>query len=251
MALTFPGGAKTVVALSRYILDVAFQDHCVLCGDPVSRFGRAPYPVCPECRETLVATVGIRCERCGKPLISEIGTCLRCRRGEYDFSSVVSLFAYGGPIKRLLVSYKHHGRTSLARFFAPRIADALRERFPGLPVVPVPARPERLKAEGWDQIGLLADALERDHGAIVLRVLDRSRGRSQKELDYGARQTNLAGKIGVRYLRNSGRRVDLGHWPSVVLLDDVMTTGATLSECAKVLRREGTAIVHAIVIASD
>ena len=141
-----------------------------------------------------------------------------------------------------MLSYKA-GRRSLAGFFAEALAAAVDLRFPGRVIVPVPPRPGKLRRKGWDQVEAIASLLESRHCLPVASILVRADGRQQKALDLEARNANMKGKITVR----KGAFV-----PSdPVLLDDVLTTGATLSACAAALRLAGAARVDAMAIAAD
>lgn len=145
-------------------------------------------------------------------------------------------------MKDLIISYKVGGMRPLAEFFAAMVHEHLRERHPGTVVVPVPFRRGKVRKTGWDQVEELARLLQR-RGVPVLRCLGRSEGVSQKTLDYSARMTNLSGKIKLRGHPRIPERI--------VLLDDVLTTGATLSECSRVLKEGGAERVDAVVLAAD
>ena len=109
-------------------------------------------------------------------------------------------------------------------------------------VVPVPVRGRRLRQTGFDPVGLMAFWLARDHGWQVARVLRRRGALPQKALDFAGRSANIRGRISFRRVSHSliGRRV--------VLVDDVFTTGATLDECARVLRLHGVDQVRACTL---
>jgi ComF family protein len=111
---------------------------------------------------------------------------------------------------------------------------------PGELVVPVPLHPVRLRQRGFNPAALLARAVARAHGlAVAPRALERLRDTpSQTGLGRRARRRNVAGAFGVR----SGERIPARVW----LVDDVVTTGATLAEAARALRRAGARQVTAI-----
>jgi ComF family protein len=167
---------------------------------------------------------------------------MRCRERGFSFDSAYPLWEYSGRIKDLLISYKIRGVRPLAHFFASRVYDRLLEGYPEIPLVPVPYRRGKIRKTGWDQVEDLARSLER-RGVPVVRCLKRAEGASQKTLDFSARLSNLTGKIRFREGTEAPERV--------VLLDDVLTTGATLSECARVLKNAGAQRVDALVLAAD
>jgi ComF family protein len=168
---------------------------------------------------------------------------MRCRGVEYRFDSAYPLFRYSGDARALILAYKSGARRSLAPFFARILAAALRERYPGRVVVPVPPRPGKLRRKGWDQVDDIARILERRHGVLVRRILERTAGAEQKALDLRGRAANLQGRIRVR------RGAVIPEDP--ILLDDVLTTGATLSECASTLKSAGALRVDALAIGAD
>ncbi|MFP3959516.1 MAG: ComF family protein [Spirochaetaceae bacterium] len=135
----------------------------------------------------------------------------------------------------------------MAELLGNCLARWLRETYPKeLPlVVPVPASPAGRRRRGFDQSFRLARILERRYGAAVCRALRRTGRRQQKQLDYEARSRNLRGAISV------ARRRQPTLPKTVLVLDDVFTTGATVNECARVLREAGVETVDAVTLAAD
>jgi len=170
------------------------------------------------------------------PLVSERGTCLRCRQAGFAFSSHRSVYAYTGAVRRLIASLKFENRRRLSAFFADVLAPRIREAHPGMPVVPVPGR------KFPDAVELIARELQRRHGMTVLRLLERSGGRAQKTLDLGQRRQNLKGRI---------RFVSRQAPAELVLMDDVFTTGATVDACSRTLLDAGCRAVWAVSIAME
>jgi ComF family protein len=176
------------------------------------------------------------------PLISENDTCTRCLRTDYFFDSNIAVFAHSGPARQLLARLKFEGRRRVAALFADMIVERMDPRRRELPIVPVPPRPGRARPDG---IELVARSLERRHGRVVRRILQRSGGAQQKSLDFVQRRDNLMGKIDLHpAVRSRAESLPRG----VLLLDDVFTTGATLDACARALREAGCLSVLAMTL---
>jgi competence protein ComFC len=161
------------------------------------------------------------------------------------FERNVSLFPYRGAAKRAVQAYKFHGASTLARFFAAGLTDLRSTVAPEAPVVPVPPRPGRRSlGRRSDQVTRIVSIMQRRHRVPVMRMLKRDGGRAQKELDYEERLRNLKGRF--RLCSTAPPLIGL-----VVLLDDVFTTGATASECARVLKDGGATSVIVLTLAVD
>ena len=251
-----PGGAVAGRVAATALLNAVFPQHCVACGGPAP----GPIPVCACCSSTLQPLGGSRCAVCGVPLVSEHELCLRCRSRQLHYDCHRSVFAYSGVAKQLIVAYKFGARLRLAALFSDYLVALIPAK---AVVVPVPASPRGRRRRGYDQVTRLAGELRRRHGISVLEALRRTRGREQKRLDFDGRSQNLVGavKIGrdVSGARGDNRaRLGFGRFgrtPTlprhVVLLDDVFTTGATVNECARVLRSAGVVRIDAVTLAAD
>lgn len=245
-------GEGTLFFLREYF----FPEGCACCSRRLFGVEEAWYGLCENCRADIEREhppdggAGERCDRCGRPLISEQGRCLSCRAGaEPAFDRIIPLFPYAGKSRRLLSAYKFGQTLALGNFFAERIGAAL-EAFdhiffsgeertvPETALVPVPPRPGKIKQSGWDQVEYLARALEKEPAIPVRRCLKRLPSKVQKKLSGEDRRTNLRGRI---VLRSPPPR-------RAILIDDVMTTGSTLDVCAAVLKAGGAEQVFGICL---
>jgi competence protein ComFC len=231
--------------LGKILLAYFFPGACLVCGSALGFKHKSDYPVCGECVSLLDPIGGNRCVKCGCRLISERNICTRCRETDYSFDSHISMFEYTGPIKELIYQYKFEGRQSLSNLLANLLGSVLEERFPGLPVIPVPSSKKSLKKRGWHHIGLVVKKLHQRFGIRYFEVLSKTTDIPQKELSYEDRLENLKGRI---VCEKSRMPRDLA---TAILIDDVFTTGATAGECARVLRAAGVKTVHVLTIAID
>lgn len=160
---------------------------------------------------------------------------------------------FSGVTRRALHALKYGGEQRLAR----PLGDALADRWAaagagGEVLVPVPASPDRVRRRGYDQAALLARAAGERLHLPVLEVLERSRSTTaQFDLDRVDRGTNVAGAFAVAApgVGSGGSHPVRGAW--VVLVDDVVTTGATLAACAATLLEAGALGVSALTVARE
>jgi ComF family protein len=238
-----------LIRTAFFLREFFFQRGCALCKAGCTSVDEAWYGLCDNCRAEIEHELAEMqtmetCDYCGKPLISEQGRCLYCRRTEeraYDMAMV--LFPYSGKYRKLLSSYKFEKHIALGNFFAELIMRTLERK--GIPaetaVVPVPPRPGKLRKTGWDQVEYLAKLMEKRDVFYVSRCLKRLRSKSQKELDRENRKTNIKGRI-----------IPKKQIPeTAVVIDDVITTGSTLDACACALKEGGAKAVYGLCLFYD
>ena len=189
--------------------------------------------VCSDCSSGIVKIEGRRCEKCGKPLISEQSLCMTCREREFLFRKNASIFEYAGTVQTLIKKYKFGGKRILAGWFAARTAEFLADTPGPFSIVPVPGNPASIRRRGWDQVAEITSVLAARYNFQVLGILYRKRSRQQKSLNFAGRCENLRGKIHTAPVGRKGAR------GNIILFDDVFTTGATANECVRVLQAGG------------
>ncbi|MBB4128425.1 ComF family protein [Xanthomonas translucens] len=219
--------------LQRWLL----PERCLVC----SESGTPGLDLCPACRDALPWNAGA-CRMCALPLpvLDAEQLCGACQRKPPPLALVASACVYAAPVDGLLRRFKFHQDLAAGRL----LAALLQARCAGLPrpqaVLPVPLHSARLRQRGYDQALELARPLARALDLPLCTGLQRVRATApQSELDAQARRRNLRHAFAVQAPLP----------PHVALIDDVMTTGATLHAAAHALRRAGVARVDAWVVA--
>ena len=208
-------------------------EDCLLCGAQTGR-----EPLCAPCTGELPALVE-SCPRCALP--SPAGAvCGTCLNRSPHFDATLALWRYEFPCDRLVQALKYRAQLALAGFFDRSLASQPLPEFDV--ILPMPLHPKRLAERGFNQALEIARRLAWDLGKPieprgVLRVRNAP---PQTELPYEERAKNVRGAFFCK-VDLSGARV--------AVLDDVMTTGATLNELARVLKRAGATRVENFVIA--
>lgn len=233
----------------RSAVHLVFPETCAVCRHDLDR-DVVPF-FCDLCWSMIEPLRGPACPRCHLPFKSPAAivgspthTCGACRARPPAFTQAWGLYPLQSPLQDALWLYKYHGKVSLA----PPLARLFATAFPSSPsadvIAPVPLSPERLRHREYNQSLLLAAHLSRSmnlplsYGNLI-RVKDTE---AQTTLTRAARLRNLRRAFHVvRPEQFEGRRV--------FLVDDVMTTGTTLNECAKTLRKAGAGDVYALALA--
>jgi ComF family protein len=206
------------------LVDVLFPRRCAGCRGP-------GWPFCDACRAGIGVLCAPGCERCGRPLEWDVASCEDCPPRPVDW--VRAAFAYDEPVRRGLLSLKFGGARGVVDAFVPFMERRLTERVGGdaATITWVPLGRRRRRGRGYDQAELLARGLARASGRPCVRLLERVR-----ETDPQARRGRAERR---RALSGAFRAVVDPSPPRVILVDDVLTTGATAAECARVIHAAG------------
>lgn len=232
--------------VGRWTLDALMPPQCLACGETTC----TPEALCPVCWPTVRFIDAPFCEVCGLPLDFEsegVQLCAGCSRAHPPFARGRAALVYNDGSSRLILAYKNSDRTDAVPVFARWMARAGRDLLADADVlVPVPLHWTRLLARRFNQAALLAHAICRQTGVAVLpdALVRQRRTAKMGTLGARARARSVAGVFAVRSgaaARIAGRRV--------VLIDDVLTTGATASGCARTLLAAGAASVDVLALA--
>lgn len=204
--------------------------------------------LCPACWQRTEVISGPVCGRCGCPSPSETAVCDNCAEKDYRFSGLRCLAPFGPDIQDLIHGLKYNGRAVVARVLGERLGRLLAEGgfAEGLHLVhPVPLHPARRRERGYNQSLLIARSVSSSLGIPASgRLLARTRvTASQTGLDHDARSDNVRDAFRARKPEQvAGRRI--------LLVDDVITTGATCNACSEALLRAGALDVRVAALAS-
>jgi competence protein ComFC len=219
---------------------------CTICGADI---GASEY-LCDDCDAKVTRIVPPFCEVCSEPFpgaITNAFTCANCGHRKLHFETAVAVYRSRGIVRRVIHDFKYNKHVYLRRAVARWLEDALddvrlRGRHFDL-LVPVPLHPARQRERGFNQAQLLAELLSRRTSIPLKPALERIRyTKTQTAFDRAERIDNLRDAFRLRKNVNvRGCRV--------LLIDDVLTTGSTLSECARVLKAAGAVSVHAATAA--
>ena len=198
----------------RHLLALLFPSRCICCRRLV---GGLDDTICPACEKNLPMAAG-RGEEC-----------LDARKKHIEFAAaVVAPFYYNGAVREALVRYKFSGMQSYAAEAVRRAVENRDILMPEL-VTYVPVSKKRLRKRGYDQARLFAAELAKRLGLPLARLLDKPRDTpAQSELDERARRANVVGAY-----RTVEKNAALAAGKHILLVDDVITTGATMAEAAK------------------
>lgn len=227
--------------IQNRVLSTLFPETCPVCHEAQSDHATAP--ICGGCWEAIQPYTGPRCLKCGMPLDSDSSaTCAECIKDRPAFRSVRSFGLYKGTLKKAVNLLKYHNMKRLSKPLAEMI---LRMEIPLVDtVIPVPLYSDRLRQREFNQSALLAKYTANGMGkALATDCLIKTRDTMpQVGLNAGDRRRNIKGAFAVQ-----NKEVIEGK--DILLIDDVVTTGATIRECSKILKKAGAADIYVMALA--
>lgn len=229
--------------------DLLFIDECLACHSQLP-IGERSLPLCTECLAQIPTPAWPRCRRCAAevpPYPGPVDTCPRCIADKVRFDATICLGHYEGLLRDLILRMKTDWKEQWGRIFAHLMGERHGQEIRDLhadAVVPIPMTFWHRWRRRTNGPAVIARALSRQfHLPMFGQLLKRtSAAGPQRGLSRSARFRNVRGGYRVR----SGYHLDAPH---ILLIDDVMTTGATCSEAARLLKRRGAARVTVLVIA--
>lgn len=239
-----PDGLRRGIAR---IFNLVFPEDCQLCGDPLDDFHRIP--VCRACLEKPQPLVAEHwCSVCRTPFLNPRplepdGVCALCRSGAMSFQQAFSYGAYDGELARLIHLFKYAGIRTLAAPLGELLARSLPHGQAFDVIVPMPLHWWKRLTRTFNQSDLLAKEVSRRTGIPWSRALRRvKRTEAQAGLTSAERRLNVRGAFRIA-------RPEAVAAKRVLLIDDVLTTGATAAAASAVLRRAGAAHVAVLALA--
>lgn len=224
-----------------------FKQKCLLCASSIDTYPANLYAVCASCLNDLPWHAKTSCPQCG--LASNGSICGSCISSPPDFDATHAVFEYGFPIDAMIQRYKYDNMQSLSQTFGQFLSEKTAHETIDL-IIPMPMHPTRLKQRGFNQALEIARVLDRyltlkniqklDYKSVIRQTLTPP----QASLPLKQRVKNIKGAFKV-----NGDRLNQFQAKRVAIVDDVMTTGASLNELAKTLKKAGAAHVECWVIA--
>lgn len=227
------------------ILDFLFPNHtCLVCKTELN--GNSNPLICDTCFAALPVAKKV-CRKCGGSITVGANVCNRCKGGSnWKFTLARSPFIYAEPIVALIMRLKYNGEGDIAKAMAPHMTRIVEQNnITADIIVPVPLAKKRMKQRGYNQALLLAREVSKFTNipvddSLLVRVKQTV---AQKEMTLTQRQANLKNVFEVtNKLFVKGK--------SILLVDDVFTTGTTANECAKVLKKAGATSVAVVTVAN-
>ena len=217
-------------------MDLLFPPTCGGCNCP-------GYKICPDCLKQFHMLGDTVCQVCGHPL-SKSTFCLDCKTNRPPYKSMRSWVVYDGPIRNILLKLKYLKNFSLGDELAHQVAGEIKKyQWPIDCIVPIPLGKKRLRERGYNQVGMIAFSLAvKAQWEYLPGALERVREtNSQVGLTARERKENVRDAFRFRTGKIEGK--------TVLLLDDIATTGATIHEGTKALLAGGAREVYAFTIA--
>lgn len=233
--------------LFKTLAEIIYPQYCLSCRKKIADKNSGD-PICAECVEKIIPNIPPFCRRCGRH-ISAQRICDDCVKINFHFDRAWASCRYEGAAREMLHSFKYKSKTGLGRNLSQLLINFVKNYH--LPVsdcdyvIPIPLSAAKLREREFNQAGTLAEGLAK---YFELKLLDNNLKRirntaSQAELDKHKRWQNIQGAFGLKDPEALKEK-------TILLIDDVLTTGATASEAAKTLKNAGASSVFVLTVAN-
>ena len=235
------------IGIGNLILNLIYPPRCIFCGKRLSP--RVRIAVCDKCSNSLPYCKAFkRCKSCGIPIAQDSGDiCKRCYLTRKNITRSTSAFIYVDDVRSVIIRFKKNINSSYAKILSFYIAGMVKSDFKGIEfdaVVSVPPRKKSIAKEKFDQAACLAKEVSLRLGIpYIPNVLYQSLYiNKQSSLNFNARLENVKGAFEIK------KKIAV-EGKTILLIDDVRTSGATLEECAKVLKNSGAFKIYSATAA--
>lgn len=231
----------------EFILCIVFPPKCIFCNTLLPL--KTEIEICDRCYKSVPFIKGKVCSKCGQPIHTPYGPeqCIDCRKTFHYFEQGTSVFEYKGVVREALVRYKFFGKKRYSKTLGKLMAIELKEmkNWPIFDIIVyTPLYRKKLLTRGYNQAELLAKVIAKELGCSVGKnILCKTKDTlPQSTLSKYERRKNVKGAFAicaVQYFNNM----------NVLLVDDVYTTGATVNECARLLKKRHAKSVYVVTAA--
>lgn len=224
------------------LLNLLFPVECSACSGKVENSNR--FGVCYNCIKSLEIVNSYGCRYCGKPVQDVHLFCASCLDKKSNIETIYTACYYKDNIKKIIINFKYNERSYLGELLGKLLVDLYSIKFIGNSdmIIPIPLYPSKRKSRGYNQSEILANYFSKKLGIkLKVKLLKRIR---QTEPQYNLTRAERFKNIRGAFLASSKVREK-----TVILIDDVSTTGATLQNSAKALKKAGAKKIYAIVVA--
>jgi ComF family protein len=231
------------------LLNIFYPARCTVCKKDILTYKKDKY-ICDLCLNSIKKNIPPFCIKCGRHIEGvDKMVCDSCKDKTYYFDRAFSAFVYEGPIKELLHQFKYNGKDFLGKFLAEMLIEFINtyqleiKKFDF--VVPVPLHSAKLRQREYNQAEVLATYIAKNfHLTLLKDALYKIKNTpSQTELDAQRRMENIVGSFKINPKINLKEK-------DILLIDDILTTGATTSEIAKIIKLSGAKKVIVLTLAS-
>lgn len=236
----------TAKRIGKFLTKIIFPHHCPVC----NKMNLEKEGLCQECWNKVVILQKPACEICFYPFydFEYDGTiCPNCIKKRPKYTKARSVFAYDNLIKNVIFNFKYNDKTNNANFFSNLMVNSCKDFIDEIDIViPVPLHKKRLRKRKYNQASLLVNGIGKKANKIIIHEVLKRKINTRP-------QVGLLGKERLKNVKDAfcinEQYLEEIRGKNILLVDDVMTTGATLNNCAKILLKHKAKNVYVATIA--